>query len=123
MFAGLTGCGGEAADLFAVDRSAQIPGGRLALRVTDDGRASCNRGALVDISSADLITARESVRDLKKLGERRYPPGPAAVFSYRVRTEDARVSWADDSPRQPPVLFKLAKLVRDIAKGPCHLPR
>lgn len=123
MLAGLTGCGGEAADLFAVDRTAQIPGGRLALRVTDDGRASCNRGALVDISSADLITARESVRDLKKLGDRRYPPGPAAVFSYRVRTEDVHVSWADDSPRQPPVLFKLAKLVRDIAKGPCHLPR
>ena len=106
-----------------MDRSAQIPGGRLALRVTDDGRASCNRGALVEITSAELITARESVRDLKKLGDRRYPPGPASVFAYRVRTPDVHVSWADDSAHQPPVLFKLAKLTRDIAKGPCHLPR
>ena len=123
MFTGLTGCGSEAADLFAVDRSAQIPGGRLALRVTDDGRASCNHGKLVEISSSELVTARQAVRDLKKLGDRRYPPGPQSVFSYRVRTPDVHVAWADDSAHQAPVLFKLAKLTRDIAKGPCRLPR
>lgn len=120
---GLSGCGGEAADLFAVDRSGSIPDGRLALRVTDDGRASCNGAPLVDISSPQLITARESVRDLTAMGDRRYRPGPASVFSYRVRAQEATVAWSDDSPRQPAVLFELAKLVRDIAKGPCHLPR
>jgi hypothetical protein len=45
------------------------------------------------------------------------------VFSYRVRTEEGGVAWSDDSARQPPVLFKLAKLTRDVAKGPCHLAR
>jgi hypothetical protein len=40
-----------------------------------------------------------------------------------VRTEEGTVAWSDDSARQPPVLFKLAKLTRDVAKGPCHLPR
>ncbi|MGZ6642174.1 MAG: hypothetical protein ACXVFK_11955 [Solirubrobacteraceae bacterium] len=120
---GLTGCGSEAADLFAVARTAAIPGGRLALRVTDDGRASCNHAGLVEITSGELITARQAVRDLKKLGDRRLPPGPAPVFAYRVRTPDVVVAWSDDSPRQPPVLFKLAKLVRDVAKGPCRLPR
>ncbi len=119
----LGGCGGAAADLFAVSRTGAVPGGRLSLRVTDDGRASCNQRALVDITSAQLIAARESVRDLDELGDRRYRPGPASVLAYRVRTRDTRVSWADDSPGQPPVLFGLAKLVRDIAKGPCHLPR
>ena len=43
--------------------------------------------------------------------------------TYRVRTEEGGVAWSDDSARQPPVLFKLAKLTRDVAKGPCHLAR
>jgi hypothetical protein len=79
----LAGCGGEARDLFLVTRSGDVPGARLTLRITDDGRASCNRRPLVGIASAQLI----------------------------------------DSPRQPHVLFKLAKLTRDVAKGPCRLPR
>ncbi|MEP6952961.1 MAG: hypothetical protein ABI950_02725 [Solirubrobacteraceae bacterium] len=121
--AGLAGCGGEAADLFAVGRTGAVPGGRLALRVTDDGRASCNGAGLVDISSSQLITARESARAIDELGDRRLPAGPATVFSYRVRTRKTTVAWADDSRRQRPVLFELAKLTRDIAKGPCRLPR
>ena len=118
MFIGLTGCGSAAADLFTVTRTAGIPAGNLRLRVTDDGRASCNGGPLVDITSAQLITAREARRDLDELGSRRLP-----VFSYRVRTRRTTIAWADDSARQTPVLFKLAKLTRDIAKGPCRLPR
>ena len=50
-------------------------------------------------------------------------PGAQPVFSYRVRTEEGSAAWSDDSGRQPPVLFKLAKLTRDVAKGPCHLAR
>ena len=123
MFVGLTGCGSAAADLFTVTRTAGIPAGNLRLRVTDDGRASCNGGPLVDITSAQLITARQARRDLDKLNSRRLPAGGQSVFSYRVRTRRAAVAWADDSARQPPVLFRLAKLTRDIAKGPCHLPR
>jgi hypothetical protein len=120
-----TGCGSEARDLFLVTRSGDVPGARLTLRITDDGRASCNRRPLVEISSDELIAARESTRDLEdpvKAGLR-LAPGPQSVFSYRVRTEEGTVVWSDDSPRQPPVLFKLAKLTRDVAKGPCHLAR
>jgi hypothetical protein len=106
-----------------VTRTAGIPAGDLRLRVTDDGRASCNGAPLVDIASAQLITAREARRDLDKLGSRRLAAGPASVFSYRVRTRKTTVAWADDSPRQAPVLFRLAKLARDVAKGPCRLPR
>jgi hypothetical protein len=119
------GCGGEARDLFLVMRSGDVPGARLSLRITDDGRASCNRRPLVEITSDQLIAARESARDLEdpvKAGLR-LAPGPQSVFSYRVRTEDGTAAWSDDSKRQPPVLFKLAKLTRDVAKGPCHLAR
>jgi hypothetical protein len=121
----LAACGGEARDLFLVTRSGEVPGAHLTVRVTDDGRASCNGRALVEISSAQLITAREAERDLEKpsKAQLRLAPGPQPVFSYRVRTEDGGVAWSDDSPRQLPVLFKLAKLTRDVARGDCHLAR
>jgi hypothetical protein len=118
-------CGGEARDLFLVTRSGEVPGARLTLRITDDGRVSCNGRPLVDITSAQLIAARESERDVEPAAKAqlRLPAGAQSVFSYRVRTEEGGVAWSDDSPRQPAVLFKLAKLTRDVAKGPCHLAR
>jgi len=118
-------CGGEARDLFLVTRSGDVPGAKLTLRVTDDGRASCNGRPLVEITSAQLIAARESERDVEPAAKAqlRLAPGPQPVFSYRVRTEEGGVAWSDDSPRQPAVLFKLAKLTRDVAKGPCRLAR
>jgi len=121
----MSACGSEARDLFLVTRSGDVPGARLTLRITDDGRASCNGKPLVDITSAQLIAARESERDIGKPAnaQLRLAPGPQSVFSYRVRTQDGGVAWSDDSARQPPVLFKLAKLTRDVAKGPCHLAR
>ncbi|MEN3281831.1 MAG: hypothetical protein V7607_2971 [Solirubrobacteraceae bacterium] len=123
--AATTGCGSEARDLFLVTRSGDVPGARLTLRITDDGRASCDRRPLVEITSAQLIAAHESARDLEDpaKAQLRLAPGPQPVFSYRVRTEEGGVAWSDDSARQPAVLFKLAKLTRDVAKGPCHLAR
>ena len=118
-------CGSEARDLFLVTRSGDVPGAKLTLRVTDDGRASCNGRPLVDITSAQLIAARESERDVEPSAKAqlRLAAGAQPVFSYRVRTEEGGVAWSDDSLRQPAVLFKLAKLTRDVAKGPCHLAR
>jgi len=125
LVAAASGCGSEARDLFLVTRSGDVAGARLTLRVTDDGRASCNGKPLVEITSAQLVTAREVERDLEDpaKAQLRLAPGPQPVFSYRVRTEAGGVAWSDDSARQPAVLFKLAKLTRDVAKGPCHLPR
>jgi len=119
------GAGAPAHDLFLVQRGGAIPGARLALRVTDDGRASCNRGPLVEITSAQLIDARELQRDLEPLAKRRFalPPGRDSILEYRVVLEDGALRFADDSRGQPPALFKLAKLTRDVARGSCHLAR
>jgi hypothetical protein len=123
----LSGCGagGPAKDLFLVERGGAIPGARLALRVTDDGRASCNRGPLQEISSAQLITARELERDLEPLAKRRFalPPRRDSVLRYRVVLEDGAVRFADNSRGQPAALFRLAKLTRDVARGSCRLAR
>jgi hypothetical protein len=119
------GCGSEARDLFVVDRSGAIPGARLSLRITDDGRGSCNDRPLADITSAQLVQARAAERDLEDPAKAhlRLAPGPQPVLSYRVRTEDGAVAWSDDSRRQPAVLFEVAKLTRDVARGVCHLAR
>ncbi len=125
--AALAGCGAgaPARDLFLVQRGGTIPGARLALRITDDGRVSCNRGPLVDITSAQLITARELERDLEPLAKRRFAlaTGADSILRYRVVLEEGAVRFADDSRGQPPALFRLAKLTRDVARGPCRLAR
>jgi hypothetical protein len=124
---GLAACGSGAPahDLFLVQRAGAVPGARLALRVTDDGRASCNRGRLVDISSAQLITARELARDLEPFAKRRLAlrPGPDSILNYRVVLQDGALRFADDSRGQPPPLFRVAKLTRDVARGSCGLAR
>ena len=131
--AGFAGCGGgPSVDLFLVSRSGTIPGARLVLRVTDDGRASCNGRPLVDIASKDLIDAREARRQLEgdepdDVGPAdrglSLPPGPGSVLRYVVRSQAGTVRWADSSPHQPAVFADLAALTRRIAKGPCALPR
>ena len=131
--AALAACGGgPPADLFVVTRSGDIPGARLVLRVTDDGRASCNAGALVAITSKDLIDARQIRRELE--GEKEgdtgpadeglsLPSGPMSVFRYAVRGQDGTVSFSDTSAGQPQTFRDIAALTRRIAKGPCELPR
>jgi hypothetical protein len=121
----LAGCGGEARDLFLVQRSGSVPGARLALRVTDDGRASCNRAPLVDITSPQLIAARDLERDPEPLARQRLAlaPQPGSVLRYRVVLEAGTVRFADNSRAQPPALPRLAKLTRDVARGPCRLAR
>jgi hypothetical protein len=125
LAAGAAACGSPAVDLFSVERTGTIPGARLTLRVTDDGRASCNGRPLLEITSAQLITAREARRDLEKPAKASLslPALPGSILHYRVRTEDGAITWSDTSLGQPPVLFVLAKLTRDVARGPCHLAR
>jgi hypothetical protein len=123
--AAAAGCGTDPADLFVVQRAGTIPGARLELRVTDDGRASCNDRPLVDITSAQLVDARDIERELEPLARRRLAlePGRGSILRYRVLLEDGALRFADNSPRQPAPLFALAKLTRDVARGPCGLAR
>jgi hypothetical protein len=123
--AAASGCGSEPADLFVVQRAGEIPGARLGLRVTDDGRASCNGRPLVDITSEQLVDARDIERRLEPLARRglALPPARGSILRYRAVLEDGAVRFADNSPRQPAPLFALAKLTRDIARGACGLAR
>ena len=106
------GCGQPSADLFSVTRGGSISGARLTLRVTDDGHVSCNGSDLREISSNELIRAREVARELEK-------PAQQVV----INIGDNTVRFADNAPGQDPEMYKAALLVRQLAKGPCGLPR
>src|SRR5439155_622339 len=62
--AAAAGCGGSAGDLLLVQRFGSIPRARLDLRVTEDGRVSCNRGPLRQLTSAETLTSRGIADDL-----------------------------------------------------------
>jgi hypothetical protein len=135
----LVACGTPSPDLFVVQRSGTIPGARLALRVQDGGEVTCNGRASGMMASDQLIDAREIVRELgggavdrqndvtSSSGpldrDLQLPPGPRSILRYALRAEEGRVAFSDTSRDQPKVFFRVAKLVRDLAKGVCGLPR
>lgn len=124
--AAVLGCAEQTApDVMLVTRSGSIPGARLTLRITDDGRVSCNGGALREISSAQLIQARALASELAKAAKRhvRLAPKPGSVLSYTVELQQGTLRFSDDSRGQAKPMFQLAYLTRLIARGRCRLAR
>jgi hypothetical protein len=129
----LAACQGPTpADLFLVQRTGTVPGAKLTLRLTDDGGAYCNEGKRQELTSAQLITARELRRELDGekdedvgLAEKHIdlPPGAVTTMRYRVRSENGTVAFSDTSAHQPQAFYRLAQLTREVAQGDCHLPR
>jgi hypothetical protein len=120
----LAGCGTEGADLMVVDRSGSIPGADLQMRVIDDSQVECN-GTRHDLGSDELIEARELVRELAEPARENVslPPGKTTILRFRIRTEDGVVGFSDTSPDQPQAFYRVAQLVRTIAKQACGLER
>jgi hypothetical protein len=121
----LAGCGQPAADLFTVTRGGTIAGARLKLRVTDDGHVSCNGGKLREISSSELLSARDAARELEDPAKKgvALPARPGSTLHYAFDIDGDVVRFADNAPGQDPEMYKAALLVRELAQGPCKLPR
>jgi hypothetical protein len=127
----IMGCGAPSADLFVVTRSGSIPGARLTMLVGDGGTVRCNGGPEHELTSKQLIDARKITFELNGDDQDpgpatrnvRLPAGPVTILRYVVRSEKGTVAFSDTSSRQPPAFYKVAKLTRDLAKGPCGLPR
>jgi hypothetical protein len=125
------GCGAEPGDLMLVQRSGSIPGAKVELRFTQDGRVGCARdAALRQLTSTQTIDARAVHRALA--GDKRPGPatrhvrlrsGPGSVLRYHASMEAGDVAFADTSARQPAAFFELARLTRDVSKGICGNPR
>ena len=118
------GCGVRSADLFLVQRSGSVPGAQLTLLVNEEGGVNCNGGPTLKLADPQLIEARTIQEDLHDPASKHLslPPGPHAVFSYRVRAEAGSVSFSDDSSGQPSVFHRLALYVQQTAQRTCHRP-
>jgi hypothetical protein len=122
----IAGCATQTApDDMLITRTGSIPGARLSLRLTDDGHASCNRGPLREVPSADLIQTRALTTALSGAGKRheRLAPQPDSILSYTIRLQSGTLRFSDNSRGQSTSMFKVAYLTRQIAKGVCHLTR
>ena len=122
----IVGCAQETpADVMLITRTGSVPGAHVTLRITDDGRVSCNGKPLVNITSAQLIEARALAEDLQKAAKRHLhlPPRPQSVFSYKVKLPDGTVRFSDNSRRNRTPMFQLAILTHRIAQRGCRLPR
>lgn len=106
----------------AYDVKGGAAGAGQRIRLTGDGRASCNGGELRAIASQQLIDARAVERDVKHLAERatrigRPRPGRR---DYELRTKDGTVSWVEGAPGLPPELGKAALLELQLERGICR---
>ena len=120
----LAGCGNRRApDLFVVQRDGELPGGRLELRVSDDGRVRCNGGERRRLPDELLLDAREIARDLNDLAPRKLPSRPGSLLRYRVRVEDGTVAFADNSRGQAKAMSRTQAFARRVAREVCGLMR
>ena len=120
----LASCGTPSPDLFIVNRGGTVPGAKLNLLVSDQ-TARCNNAPAKPLTSGQIIEARDIRRDLLLVqtdGKAIPRFAPAQIFEFAVQTEAGRLSFPDTQQR-PPVLPRLARFVRRVAKDTCGLRR
>ena len=119
-----TGCGTPSPDLFVVERDGTVAGAQLTLLVSDQ-TARCNDRPARDLTSAQIIEARDLKRELLLLqtGEEAVPPAPPAqIFEFAVQTEEGTLRYPDTQQR-PELLPRLSRFVRRVAIDTCGLKR
>jgi hypothetical protein len=120
----LAGCGAQAPDLFAVQRSGQGPNAKLRMVVNDGGTVTCN-GKEHPLPDQQLLKARDLARQLGDQAQLHLvlPPGPNSVLAYQVRLQAGTVRFADSSADLPPDFTALELFTKDVAEDVCGLTR
>ena len=119
-----SGCGTPSPDLFVMKRDGTVPGAELKLLVSDQ-TARCNDGPVKDLTSEQILEARDIRRDLIDVQEGLVPvpqPPPAQIFTFAVTTEQGTLRYSDTTQR-PPILPRLSRFTRRVAIDTCNLPR
>lgn len=118
-------CGTPSADLFVVERTGDLPDAELTLRVSDGGTVRCDGGEERALSGDRLLEARTLARDLEPVlaREPRLPAGEGSLLRYRVIGGEGEATFADTSPRLPPVLAQLQRFTRAVARQACGRDR
>ena len=116
------GCGGGAGDLLAIEVSGPLAAGTERIVVASDGRASCNGGPLLAISSAALIEAREIERSVTALAERGagFDSHRLGARRYLLRTRAGAVRWGEGGGGLPASLAQAARLALQLGRALCQ---
>lgn len=118
------GCGTPSPDLFVVNREGTVPGAKLELLVSDQ-TARCNNGAVKNLTSEQILEARDIRDDLIDIQEGLVdvPAAPASqIFRFAVTTEMGTLRYSDTAQR-PPILPRLSRFTRRVAIDTCGLER
>ena len=121
---GTLGCGTPSPDLFVMKRAGTVPGARLELLVSDQ-TVRCNDGDARNLTSVQILEARDIKRDLLDVqdGLVDVPKAPPAqFFTFAVTTEKGTLRYSDTTQR-PPVLPRLSRFTRRVAIDTCGLKR
>ena len=119
-----TGCGTPSPDLFVVKRDGSVPGAKLELLVSDQ-TARCNGGPVKELTSAQILEARDILRVLldEQSDHKPIPRAPPAqIFRFSVQTEKGTLRYPDTQQR-PAILPRLSRFVRWGATHPGGRPR
>jgi hypothetical protein len=114
----LAACGNPPGDLMGI----QVSGGPLRgverMRVTEDGRASCNKGGLHQLASSTVLQARSVERDARPLIEHgaSYALARPGRRTFTLRTPDGSVTWAEGAGGLPIVLPQAEALALQLER-------
>jgi hypothetical protein len=120
LAAGLAGCGTATEDLMAIDVTGGPAHVRERIRVTNDGRASCD-GQLQEIPSQTLLDARGVKRALRPLARRgaSFQSGRPGARQYVFRSFDGTVRWTEGAPG-PRALARATLLALRLERELCR---
>jgi hypothetical protein len=116
----LAGCGTATEDLMAIEVTGGPAHAHERIRVTDDGRASCN-GPLRQISSQMLLDAREAKRLLRPYARNgaTFSSTRKGVRQYVVRSFDGAVRFSEGAAG-PVALARVTLLALRLERQLCR---
>lgn len=121
----VAGCGGASGDLIAIEVEGGFQREPVSIRITEDGRASCNRGPLARIAPGALLEARSIEDRLSGPAEQAASFGTASRDRrrYVVRMRSGAVHWVEGAPGLPPAAAEAVQLQRALERRLCVSPR
>ena len=91
------------------------------MHVEENGRASCNKNQLHQLSSAEILNARNIVRDAKPFASSgaNFGRPSAGQRNFQLRTPDGTVNWTEAAVGRPPVLSQAELLALQMERQLC----
>jgi hypothetical protein len=119
--AGLSGCGGAPGDILGLGISGGPQRQAVRMHVEENGRASCNKNALHQLSSSEILGARNIARDAKPFAKSGASFGSpnAGQRNFQLRTPDGTVNWTEAAVGVPPVLSQAELLALRMERQLC----